>query len=260
VGEQPAIRSASNPLLQRARAAIAGRERDLVVLEGDRLVDDALAAGFELEVALVAERRAERARELAGRGIAVRRVADALLERVSGLTSSQGLLALGRAPRERTLTGLRLGPEALVLVVAGVADPGNLGALARSAEGAGAEAIAVVAGGAGPWSPKALRGSMGSLLRLPVLAFADARAAADELAGHGFRQVRGATRGGRKPSELDWSGRVAVWVGSETGALPEVADGFERVTIPMKASVESLNVTVAASLLLFAAGRAEEDA
>jgi tRNA G18 (ribose-2'-O)-methylase SpoU len=70
--------------------------------------------------------------------------------------------------------------------------------------------------------------------------------------------VRAATRGGASPSDFDWTGRVALWVGSETGALPEAGSHFEGVTIPMRGSVESLNVTVAASLLLFAAGRAEE--
>ena len=80
----------------------------------------------------------------------------------------------------------------------------------------------------------------------------------EELREHGFRQVRAATRGGAAPSEFDWSGRIALWVGSETGALPEDCAPFEQVTIPMKGAVESLNVTVAASLLLFAAGRSEE--
>jgi TrmH family RNA methyltransferase len=256
MSERPTIRSASNPVVRRVRSALAGRERDGIVLEGDRLLEDALAAGFEVELAVVAERRRARGDELAARGIEVCVLENGLFERASSLVTSQGVLAIGRAPRERTLETTPLGSEALLLAVAGVADPGNLGGLARSAEAAGAEALVHVAGGASPWSPKALRGSMGSLLRLPVLRFDAAPAAIAELALHGFRHVRAATRGGPRPSEFDWTGRIALWVGSETGELPPGTEAFERVTIPMKGSVESLNVTVAASLLLFSAGRA----
>ena len=252
------LRSTSNPAVSLVRSALAGREKGLLVLEGERLIDDALRAGCAFELALVAESRSERARELEARGIDVRVTDDALLERLSALATSQGAIALARAPQPATLSAPHLGPEALVLVVAGVADPGNLGALARSAEAAGAQALALVRGGASPWNSKALRGSMGSLLRLPVIPFEDAESAARELHGHGFRQVRAATRGGSSPSEFDWSGRIALWVGSETGEIPAAGAKFEGVTIPMRGAVESLNVTVAASLLLFAAGRAEE--
>jgi TrmH family RNA methyltransferase len=221
------------------------------------LIDDALAARVELIAVLVAERREERALELERRGVRVQRVADELLERVSALTTSLGAIAIARTPAGRALGELALGSDALVLVVAGVADPGNLGALARSAEASGCAALCVVAGGASPWNDKALRGSMGSLLRLPVATFASAELAAAELERLRFRQVTAATRDGVPLKRLDWSGRVALWVGSETGAAPAVCERFERVTIPMRGRVESLNVTVAASLLLFAAGRVD---
>ena len=110
--------------------------------------------------------------------------------------------------------------DALVLVVSGLASPGNLGALARSAEAAGARMMCIVRGGASPWNPKALRGSMGSLLRLPVVLFEDVRAATAWLAREAFRTVVPATRGGLAPGACDWSGRVAVWIGGETGDAP----------------------------------------
>lgn len=252
------IKSASNPLVARVRTAVAGREKGLLVLEGDRLIDDALAARIAIEVVLVSEQRTERASEFEARGVEFRSIDDDLLRRISGLATSPGVLALARAPVEAHLGSVHLGPEALVLVVAGISDPGNLGALSRSAEAAGAEALCVLAGGTSPWNPRALRGSMGSLLRLPVIGCANAEHAAREFGEHGFRHVRAATRGGRSPSTFDWTGRIALWIGSETGVLPAVCEPFERVTIPMRGGVESLNVTVAASLLLFAAGRAEE--
>lgn len=259
MADMPPIRSRDNAWIKRVSGVLAGRDRAELVLEGERLIEDALAAGVEFIAVLVAERREERARKLERRGLTVVRVADELLDRVSALTTPQGLLALVKTPRARAFTELHLPSDALVLVVAGVADPGNLGALARSAEAAGAVLLCAVAGGASPWNEKALRGSMGSLLRLPVVSPASAESAASELAEHGFRQVRAATRDGLAPARFDWSGRIALWIGSETGALPSACEGFERVTIPMRRHVESLNVTVAASVLLFAAGRIDEE-
>jgi TrmH family RNA methyltransferase len=251
------IRSRENAEFKRLKSALAGREDGLLALEGERLVRDALRARFELDTVYVAERRADLALEFERAGARVRCVADDVLESASALKSSQGVVALAPTPERRSLATTHLGPDALVLVVAGIADPGNLGALARSAEAAGAQALGVVDGGVSPWNPRVLRGAMGSLLRLPVLRWADASAAADELAEHGFRQARAATRGGRSPAQFDWEGRLALWLGAETGELPPECDGFERITIPMHAGVESLNVTVAGSLLLFAAGRVE---
>jgi TrmH family RNA methyltransferase len=253
------IRSRSNPSIKRVGAVRAGKLPGLV-LEGDRLIDDARRAGLALELILVAESREERARELEAAGTAVQRVGDGLLASASELATSPGILAIGAPPPARPAAGLEDGPRALVLVAAGVADPGNLGALARSAEAAGAQALCVVSGGASPWNSKALRGSMGSLLRLPVHVFRDAGGCARELGSRGFRQVRAATRGGVPMARFDWSGPIALWVGSETGELPGAAAELEAVTIPMRGAAESLNVAVAASLLLYASGRAGEGA
>ena len=79
-------------------------------------------------------------------------------------------------------------------------------------------------------------------------------------AQRGARQVVAATRGGQDLGGLDWSGPLALWIGSETGDLPETTRAFERVTIPMRGAVESLNVSVAAALLLFAATRGSGEA
>ncbi|HEX6883651.1 MAG TPA: RNA methyltransferase [Planctomycetota bacterium] len=254
------IRSRSNPLLKRVRAAAAGRGEDEILLEGDRLVDEALAAGLELTAVLVAEERAGRLAELARKGVPVRAVGGELLAEVSALESSPGCLALARAPAARGPEALPEAPDALVVVAAGIQDPGNLGALARTAEAAGACALGVTAGGCRPWSPKALRGSMGSLLRLPVIELAPTQTSVAALAARGYRHVCARTRGGTPFERFDWSGRVALWLGGETGALPgelaRASQAFAGVSIPMAGAAESLNVTAAAAVLLFAAGRA----
>lgn len=249
------VRSAQNPLVQRARAVLAGKESSTIALQGDRLVDDAIAAGVRTEVILVAHDRVERARELARANVDVRLVDAELLARVSTLATSPGILALAPTPISRDLATIELANDAVLLVVAGIADPGNLGALARAAEAFGAVALVVIAGGASPWNEKALRGSMGSLLRVPVVGDADANAIAATLARRSVRSVRAATRGGSDPRRPRPGGPIALWISGETGDLPAAAARFDGLTIPMRAGPESLNVTVAASILLYELGR-----
>ena len=142
----------------------------------------------------------------------------------------------------------------LLLVVGPVADPGNLGALLRSAEAAGVSAVVCLQGGARPYSPKVLRGSMGSALRVPLFG-GEPGATRVSLAEFGFRQAKAATRGGSDAATYDFSGRFALWIGGEVDDLPEEVADLDAVTIETTGAAESLNVSVAGALLLFAAGR-----
>lgn len=250
------IRSRTNSLLKRVGSVVVGKTSDWIVLEGDRLVDDAVAANFDLEVVLVAEDREDRAGELAAAGQSVRRIERELLQRVSALETSPGILALAPRPSTPPLSSFSAKTTPRLLVVAGLQDPGNLGALARSAEAADFCALIVVQGSARPFGPKAIRGSMGSLLRMHVGEFASADEVANHLRESGVRQICAATRGGTNWREFDWSGPLAIWVNGEKGERLESMNSFESVSIPMAGAVESLNVTVATSLLLFAAGGA----
>lgn len=254
---KPVIESRTNPLLKRVGAVAAGHDRDSILLEGERLVVDALAAGWRIELLLVDAGRGGDPERFEGEIADRRVVATGLLDRVSTLKSAPGVLALAPPPVEKRLADLEMPSNALLLVVAGIADPGNFGALARSAEAAGAFALCVLPGGVTPWNAKALRGSMGSLLRLPVCTPESAEDLARDLAALGVRSVAAETRGGTPWRNFDWTGQVALWVGAETGLAPDRTREFESVSIPMAGSAESLNVTVATALLLFAAGRAE---
>jgi TrmH family RNA methyltransferase len=254
------IRSPANPALKRVRAAAAGREKGIVLLEGGRLVSEARRQGCEFDLLLVSDDHEAEAAELAETGALVRVVRDDLMQQVSRLERSPGVIALVHAPRARNLADLDVRPETLVAVAAGVQDPGNLGAVARAAEAAGAQALVVLAGGCSPWSEKAMRGSMGSLLRLPVYLVEDAAAAVATFQHLGVRQVRAVTRGGVDWRRFDWGGPLAAWFGSEAGLLPSATAAFEAVSIPMAVGVESLNVACAAALLLFSAGRTDATA
>lgn len=249
------VRSAQNPLVQRARAVLAGKESTSIALQGDRLVDDAIAARVPIEVVLLAHDRADRARELSSANVDIRFVDADLLARVSTLSSSPGIVALAPTPTSHDIATIELAQDSVLLVVAGIADPGNLGALARAAEAFGAAAFVVIAGSASPWNEKSLRGSMGSLLRLRVAIGASAESVASALARRSVHSVRAATRDGADPRTFSRRGPIALWISGETGDLPAIAAQFDGLTIPMRAGPESLNVTVAASILLYELGR-----
>src|SRR5258705_2459781 len=125
------IRSRANPLLKRAAGVLAGEETATIPLEGDRLIDDALRAGVELEIVLVSEERADRAGELAARGVQVRLLETELLGRVSPLKTSPGILALAPTPAPVDLARLDLHQSTLPLLPPARAQPRKPRSLAR---------------------------------------------------------------------------------------------------------------------------------
>lgn len=253
--EEP-IRSRANPVWKRIAELLAGKDKHLILLEGERLVADAAAMRRMMGPILVSTERPELARRYDALDYPVQFVDPRLFRELSVLKNSPGILALCKMPENRRLDTLRLGPRSLLVVAHGISDPGNLGALARSAEAFGASALVLTKGSTAPYSDKALRGSMGSLLRIPVSHGWTTDELLAQLAELSCRSVCAATRKGRDPRVFDWRGPLALWLGAETGALPEAARRFEKLTIPIASEVESLNVTVAASLLLYESMRA----
>jgi TrmH family RNA methyltransferase len=234
-----------------------------VFLDGAHLVREAMAAGVQFEAAIVAaskmtERSEEAllAHELESRGIDVATADERVFDAVSPARQPSGIAAIGRR-QPSAVTDLDAGAAALAVVAAEIQDPGNLGGIIRSAEAGGATAVVVTAGSANPYSWKALRGSMGSALRLPVVTGLDLDAAFAMLDGLGYESCAAVARSGTDPDALDWRGRRAVWIGSEGQGLPThiVRRCQHRVTIPMQAPVESLNAAVAAGVLVYAARR-----
>lgn len=242
------IESPNNPLIKDLRRLARPRKRESrFLLEGKKLVEDAITSGIELEVVVVSSAADGSIwpREIP-RGTTVVELAARLFARVSSLASPEGILAVASRPASSTLP--RTG---IVAVAAGVRDPGNLGAIARVVEASGAAGLVVLEGSADPFSPKAARGSMGSVLRIPVIDAADASVLGT------FRVAGLVPRGGVDFREADYRSPCAVVLGGEStgvhGALQSQCDFL--VSIPMKGAVESLNVATAAALVLYEATR-----
>jgi len=154
------------------------------------------------------------------------------------------------------------GAKTLVVVAVDVQDPGNTGAIVRVAEAGGATGVIASGAAADPFGWKALRGSMGSALRLPVVGGISSADAVADVRRHGCRVIAASPRGGRSLFEIDLRGPLAILIGGEgQGLAPALADiADEHVTIPMQAPVESLNAAVTAGLLVYEARRQRSNA
>jgi TrmH family RNA methyltransferase len=253
------------------RAATArGRGRlGCYSIEGLRLHERALRAGVPVRRALLGrglrEQRSTRVRELveglARAGCELRDAPDAVLAKLTGGREVGAILGLVPIPRPPALSDLVRGAAAdrvTLLVAVDVDDPGNVGALVRTALASGSAAF-VSAGPGDPYHPRAVRTSMGSLFRLPLLSYEDAGGLDDDLRRAGFRTVGATSRGGRPLPRADLSHpRIALFVGSEAFGLPAavVERLDDRVTIPMGSSIDSYSVNAAAAILLWAIGQA----
>ena len=234
-----------------------------LLLDGAHLVRDAHAAGLTFEsVAVAASRVAaqseegEVARLLEAAGAPVVTVSDTVFEAMSPVRSPSGLIAIARrSPSD--ISAICNTKRGFTLVAVDVQDPGNLGALMRAAEAGGVTGMVVAGASAHPFSWKALRGSMGSALRLPVASGADVNATVTCLRTNGTKTVASVPRGTRGPDDIDWRGSVALFLGGEGPGLPAniVSQCDDHVTIPMAPQVESLNVAVAGGILIYAARR-----
>lgn len=256
------ITSRQNPLVARFRTAARGDVGGVILLDGAHLVADAIAAAVSFQLAAVTPASSGDADiqpllvSLQRLGVEVIMVSAPVMDAVSPVKAPSGIVALAERPAADA-GRLYAGQAALVVAAVDVQDPGNLGAIVRVAEAAGATGFVAAGGSANPFGWKALRGSMGSALRLPIASEIGAADAVAEARQHGCRVIASVPRDGGSLFDVDLSGPIAVLIGGEgRGLTPELAAAAdERVTIPMQAPVESLNAAVTAALIVYEARR-----
>jgi TrmH family RNA methyltransferase len=236
-----------------------------VLLDGEHLIEEALASEVPIEIAAFTDRYladaaspgTRLAREVERRGGRAVAVGERVLTALSPVQHPSGLVAIGQARLdsvESVLAGARR--FAPVLVLAGLQDPGNLGAIVRAAAAFGASGVIALEGSADPFGWKALRGAMGGTFRIPI-----ARATMPQLdaaaRAHQIRVLAALPHGGTALPDVDFAGRTAILLGAEGAGVPAEAAGIVHgaVTIPMRQPVDSLNVAVAAALILYESAR-----
>lgn len=252
------VLGAQNPRIAELRRLIGRRSSrsGLVVVEGPRAVGELLDAGLMPETVIVPESDMDTdavvaVEERVDRGVEWLIVRDHAFERLAPSKTPQPMLALVPRP---TPSLPPLGDDAVVLVLADVGDPGNVGTLLRSAEAVAADAVVIV-GGADPWGPKVMRSSAGSLLRVPVVVYDDLHDALDALRDAGLRVVGTDVREGAAHGGGVMSPPVAIVMGNEPHGLDAETSVDDWAHISMPGRTESLNVAMAGTLLLFEARR-----
>jgi len=256
------ITSAANPLLKDVRKALARGGLTAsggCVVETFHLLEEALGSPCRVRTVIAAESVLAAAEDHLGirAGIRLVTVPDKLLNAIADVAASQGVVALVDPP-EHTVHQIFRAPS-LVLVVDGLQDPGNLGAILRSAEAFGATGLLLLKGVVSPFNPKALRASAGSVFRVPFVQGMAETLALEALRYNGadlFAAVPN-THGrlNSSPSDADLTRPCAIVLGSEGRGVSSVMRSAARdISIPT-AGVESLNAAVAAAILLYEARR-----
>lgn len=227
----------TNPQVQRLRRLLgrrsSRRDEGFFVVEGATLIEEAVRSGWDVEVQFVAPGGEPIA------GVPVRWLADGVLERVASTRSPQPVMAIV-AFRSVPIPS----PPNRVVLCHGVADPGNLGTILRSAEAAGFDAVALTPGSVDPFSPKVVRASAGALFHVPVLVDVDPLSLGVPLVGTSSHR-------GIAYTDADLRGPLAIVVGNEAHGVPDDLAVDVWVSIPHAGRSESLNAAMATTVLVF---------
>ncbi len=250
------VTSRQHAFVRRCRDVAARRQADAaVLLDGEHVCEAALEAGVPIEGLLSSGAAPRLLARAAARGVAIYHGTDSVLDAASPVRTSSGIVGVA-AWAPTSLAVIFAAPAPLVLGLVDVQDPGNVGAVIRSAEAFGATGVVAIGATADPAGWKAVRGAMGSTFRIAV-ARADL---ASTLAAAAARHVRLAATdasGGTPLEYADLRPPILILLGSEGEGLPTdvMAASALRLSIPMCAPVESLNVATSAALVLYEARR-----
>lgn len=228
-------------------------------IEGIRIVEEAIRSGLRFRVVFFSESAESQAHKLLPQissHVETAVLPDKLFASVVPSETPQGVAALVRYRQSSlndVLERMAVGP---MLVVAGLQDPGNLGTILRSAEAFGAAGVLLGEGTVSPFNPKVVRGSAGSIFRLPVVRV-KLTEILEELRAKQIRLVATSSHKGVVLPKANLSASIAVLIGAEGGGVPRewLAKADEIVAIPHSPQVESLNAGVAASIVLYEIAR-----
>jgi TrmH family RNA methyltransferase len=255
------ISSAANPLVKRVRSLADRKHRrreSAFVVQGIQPVWQAVESGSDVEVLIVAPdllRHPGAAAMVAAQeasGVRVARLSGELFGRISDRDAPSGLAAIVRTATV-TLAGLAVGPGSLFVALHSAGNPGNLGTIIRTASATGAGGVILIGPSADPYDPSAVKASMGALFTVPIATVASAAEFLTWARASGVRVAATSARGSVTCWDADLKVPIAVLLGSEGSGLPEdVLDAADlQVAIPMTGTAESLNLSVAAGILLY---------
>ena len=255
------IQSKDNARVKELRRALAQPGRDakgLVGIEGPKMLEEALRAGLRVATVFVAAGAESLPEKL---GVAseteILVLPKQILDSALATETPQSIAALVE-PRDWSWTDIlgARGGAALIVVLAGVQDPGNLGTILRSAEAFGASGVVSLPGTVSAWNSKAVRASAGSVFRVPLVT-ASERICLEQLREAGVHILATTVRGTEPADRVNMAGPTALLIGNEGNGVANelVSKSDGKITIPCPGPVESLNAAMAATVLLYEAAR-----
>jgi len=258
------ITSRDNSLLRQARAVRDGKIEDLIFVEGLRLCEEAQRSNLQIEAVIVSEELAQKERaahaiaELSRVSKRIASVSEKLLESISYTKTPQGIVVIAERPdssEEHLAKSLAANP--LLVVLHQINNPVNVGAILRTAEAAGASGVVTTSNTSDPFSPKSLRGAMGSAFRLPIWSGPTFEEVVEWCREREISTACADAEATTDYTDFDWTKPSALLLGPESTGFTaeELMNADLKVKIPMKGLAESLNVSVAAGILLFEAAR-----
>ena len=244
--------------LRRAFAESFPNDKGEVAIEGMHLVEEAIRSGLRLSAVFFSESAHDRVHKLMPQLSAHAEallLSDAVFASAVPTETPQGIAALVQV-KKSSLSNILEAQPALLMVAAGLQDPGNLGTIARSAEAFGVTGLLLGERTVSPWNWKALRASAGSLFRVPM-AKAELEASLLEIKSRHVKVMATSSHKGKSICDVDLRSPVAFVIGNEGAGVPKdiLAQADEVVVIPQSSKVESLNAGIAASILLYEAAR-----
>jgi RNA methyltransferase, TrmH family len=256
------IEGQHNALVKELRLAFSRRELTAsgeCAVEGVRIIEEAIRSGLRLRAVFVSESGQERAARLlpqVGSHVETVLVPDRLFAAAAPSETPQGVAALVHMKTHSLAGILGSSSSGLLVVVAGIQDPGNLGTILRSAEAFEAKGVLLGEGTVSPYNSKVVRASAGSIFRAPVVKV-ELEAAIARMRSEGIRLIAASSRKGTPLPGADLGGGIAIFIGNEGAGVDKklVSAMDELVMIPHSPRVESLNAGIAASIILYEAAR-----
>ncbi len=230
----------------------ARMQEGLFVLEGYRLVTDALAGNADIKVLFVTESSYEKYGEFDCGNTRVLYISDDIGKYMAETENTQGVFAVCRMPAEKSWDEF-LSPVGAYAVLCRLQDPGNAGMILRTADALGVDGV-IFCGSCDIYSPKVVRATMGSLFRVPVKICSDEKEIFRSFEKLGIKSDAAVVRDPDcYAGDCTYNKGCAVWIGNEGSGLPEEvsAECHRRVTIPMNGNIESLNAAMAAGILMW---------
>jgi TrmH family RNA methyltransferase len=250
------IQSSSNPRIQAVKKLQRSRGKPSFVVEGKKLTHEAFASGVVIKEIFVTPEFWARERHwlepIEKQGTTFLMITPALLKSISSVETPPGILAVAQRPENPKPVRL----QHFGVMLLSIRDPGNLGAILRIAEACGTDWVAYSSDCADPYQSKVARGSMGSLFRVPLLEVEKPFEFLNEKLQQHITVYGLSTLSEKSLFELAPVFPFILCIGSESGGLPEGLPVTQKISIPMKGNVESLNAAVATAVFLYTVGRA----